>query len=186
MIWYDAACLVHNFLEIRPFKHNLKHCLLLNLKHSILWYSLSSYFGSHTISSMPFHIVSVVANMAIIQVTSSFLANQEVVTWRTKLAEMMLIKEQIENAVEALPDGLVVVDADLTIRLDNSITKRLVPAESNFEFGYTKRSYGPGESTLDLDIRHFLRSEYQEVTFGVTKINDCMCEWKGNAVVWEG
>jgi K+-sensing histidine kinase KdpD len=131
-------------------------------------------------------MVPVVVNMAIIQVASSFLAHQEVTIWQAKLTEMMLIKEQIENAVEALPDGLVVVDAELTVRLDNSTTKKLVPQARHFKFQYSKRSYGPEESTLDIDIQHFLRSDAQEVTFGVTKIKDVMCEWKGNAVVWEG
>mmetsp|Transcript_23750 Transcript_23750/g.42046 ORF Transcript_23750/g.42046 Transcript_23750/m.42046 type:complete len:701 (+) Transcript_23750:236-2338(+) len=186
MIWYDCACLVHNFLEMRPFKHNLTHCLLLNFKHTIAWYYFCYYYNGKSIDNLASLLIQILSNILIIQTLASLCTHREVVSWRTVLSEMIAIKVQITQAVEAIPDGIIVVGSDFSIKLANCAAMKLVTFEDNFEFEYSKRSYESTKcSRLDQDISHFLESDSKEVTFGITKSKDLLIEWKGSVLSWE-
>jgi signal transduction histidine kinase len=182
------------FLQFFLFKINRWVLMFIQMKTLVLWIMLDSNQDSIMKS---FNITNflTIFGMGLFLTLFSYVRDRTLkVVFKYKQS---IIKRQVNlnTIVEAMPDGLVVLNSQMKVRLLNNSLRRIFKIEVDSDFIQKfdcltymqgRRVYGEGkEFFIHHDVEDYLASgNIHTTTFGITQIDDKYYEWKGNLCKW--
>ena len=189
-LWCIASTIAFCHFEIPSFQPRCLVVLLL-FRQLIMWHLAFACSTPSVTSTMPFRLVAV--GLALTCFMSGEMRDKAQENWGF-FSAVRQEREKLGLVLEAIPEGLLVVTADMKVmchneRLKQAIGATCVDIESTLTRISCKRENEKEErEVLLLDgVSLFLRTSKDSLTtFGVSRLGDDFYEWKGTKCLWEG
>lgn len=163
------------------------------LKQFISWTMISITVGQYEFQTFFPYMPMIMMIFLTVSVTNY---RQKLAKERSEFSSSLLDQERrLHSIMQAIPDGLLVVTETKEVKTWNEELSRLLHSESRegeIQAAMQELMYEPGtkkyaSSNLDLwaDIFHFIASDEEPQTFGLTLVNGRYLEWKASRGRWD-
>lgn len=93
---------------------------------------------------------------------------------------------QIHNLVQAMPEGVLVMDYNKTVLLENKAYKFYVTDFSKLHYKNRFLKFSENEEySIESDLKEFFQSNEQKIVFGSVKEKDYILEVTATKIIWE-
>lgn len=185
-LWCIGSTVAFCLNEIQSFQPRIV-VIFLQCRQLVMWHLAFSFAVPSTSSTVVFRLAAL--GLVMVYFMSSKMRDKAKESWGFFFA-VRQEREKLRLVLEAIPEGLVVVSAELKVLCHNKRLWQAIGAPSGIDLDAALKSIickkENEEQRLLNEISLFLRvSKESLITFGVSTVGDYFYEWKGTKCLWE-